>query len=572
MSDSQESEDEEEFDCLLSTEKSTSTAKQYQQHDTDEHAAAVASTFLNTACKAARSFHDRHSSSATTLASPGVVISDSRADCSNFDENATPAALVNSKAATNGVLSSAEYATCTISSQNDTDLQPTHDPLQITGMPSVSEAKEEIELTDCIARELDNAACSGLNDSCWDPIDLFLRDKCGTLNDVCNGSLFADLSFNSDCLVEDCSSAQLLACSDVANEVLSDIHQVGITVADNSNQHTSEFTANPDITPCALTAVERSADVVPISSVGAAADGGNHSQSVVSFQQCEPFYSQASTDYSGVIVSVDGEDKSAIIACNSNAVHQRCVSASASTVISSSEPGDQLSSAVHQAANHNGFHSLMLNSVDEHKSLTVHLDVSDNKLLKPIGTDSIVNNELIVSSSDVKVAFENVPDNCDSLVTESAEDLLLSTATRKRLQPEEFPSCKRFRAEDDCLSAVWLASFDGDVHGNVTDNVDTSVLSAASHSHSHNTSSCDEDLHLSNMDELQNICCCSCKLLHAASSLSYCSDGHACCSTCLQHQVKRLLSAPSKARVFSFVFLFCSLCCIVLSIHDVQCL
>jgi len=523
-------------------EKSAFLAKQHQDHDTDKYAAAVASVFLNATTRTTSISHDTHCNSVTTSATD-VVTEDCGASCSNFHESVSTAALDDLNAATSSILSSVENATCALSSQNDSDsqlAQPKHTCLH--PVPSATEDSEEIKLTDCIASELGSAACDELSDY-WDPIELLLRDKSGTLNDVCNSSLFGDLSFSSECLVEDGGSAQLLACPDVASEVLNNIQKAGM--ADDS-QCTSEFIGNLDVTSCVLAAVVRSADVVPVASIAAATDD-DYDHSVGCFQQSEPSYSQTCVENNSVIVSVDGENasKSASIAVHST-------SASASCNIGNSESGDQLTLAVQQAAN-DSCHFSILNSNDEHKSLCVNLDINDSELVKPVGTDSVDSDELIVPSSDMKVVCEDVRESCDALAMENAKNL--STATRKRLLPEENFVCKRFRAEGDCPSAGWLAAFDSSMHERVSDNVNTSMDSTDSHSLSDTSVA-------NNTDELRNVCCHSCNLPCVASSLSYCTDGHACCLTCLQHQVKRLLSSPSKVRVCSLLC-FSSAACAV---------
>jgi len=356
-----------------------------------------------------------------------------------------------------------------------------------------------------------------------------------------------------------------------------------VRIADDGSQYTSKYVGNVDVASCVL--AEMSADALPV--VSAAADGQSFS-----CQQSVSLCSQTNADNINSFASVDCKHvckRSAVIAATasiSSRRHQRMYASA-----SNSQPGDQLTTDTQHTANDRCHCSTLTSDNEriadsEQKSQSVlRLDVNDNELMKVIATDSVDSTELIIPGSYTQVAQENIQqascDSASSVDIDVVAENSVSTATRKRSPSEEFSSCKRYRAEGACLSPDWLRTLDGStgVRQNVTDIIDcsqSSVLSAAGHLTNCNEDlcesysdelqkincnedlresycnelqkvNCNEDLHEPYCDESQKVCCTCCKSLCVSSSLSYCTDGHPCCLTCIQHQVKRLLSAPSKA-------------------------
>ena len=553
MSDSDASEDGSE--CLTSAER----AQQQQQHVTDEYAAAVAAVFLNTTAKTAQVARSGHDSSVSKLATD-IVHEECEAVCSNLDSNATDTVSDDLNAVTSSVLLSVEHDTCT-GPQNDVQhvdssvqlTQGTYSDLQLVS--STDEATEELQLNDCIASELnsglDSTACSELSD-CVDPIELFTSDNCGALSDVYNGSFIGDLSFINQCLAEDDDSSQLLDYPGEANHVLSDIQKVDVDnrFEGHLNECTNEIIGNHDIASSVLTGDEKSAGLIQIAAAAAAAaddDGDNYDdddddvamdtalqQSDACFTQSLPSHSYTNADSSSVMVLVNCKQPFNGVA---STLYQRSSSFPASFSVSSSQPVNQPASDGHHRVA-----SPCLSSGHQNKSILMHLDLNANELFSLPVTKTAGDEEWLMSGSGIKDADVNV-DSCNVTAVDSdSADNLLSTATRKRLLPEEssYTLCKRFRAESDCLSDGLLTA----VIGNASNcECDTSVVCAVSDVSVAGSGSNEE----SNVDEFDSICCCCSNVQCVVSSLSYCTDGHACCQACLQQQVKRLLSSPSKA-------------------------
>ena len=582
MSDSDASEDGSE--CLTSAER----AQQQQQHVTDEYAAAVAAVFLNTTAKTAQVARSGHDSSVSKLATD-IVHEECEAVCSNLDSNATDTVSDDLNAVTSSVLLSVEHDTCT-GPQNDVQhvdssvqlTQGTYSDLQLVS--STDEATEELQLNDCIASELnsglDSTACSELSD-CVDPIELFTSDNCGALSDVYNGSFIGDLSFINQCLAEDDDSSQLLDYPGEANHVLSDIQKVDVDnrFEGHLNECTNEIIGNHDIASSVLTGDEKSAGLIQIAAAAAAAaaaddDGDNYDddvamdtalqQSDACFTQSLPSHSYTNADSSSVMVLVNCKQPFNGVA---STLYQRSSSFPASFSVSSSQPVNQPASDGHHRVA-----SPCLSSGHQNKSILMHLDLNANELFSLPVTKTAGDEEWLMSGSGIKDADVNV-DSCNVTAVDSdSADNLLSTATRKRLLPEEssYTLCKRFRAESDCLSDGLLTA----VIGNASNcECDTSVVCAVSDvsvAGSGSVVCAVSDVSLassgsvvcavsdvsvagsgsneeSNVDEFDSICCCCSNVQCVVSSLSYCTDGHACCQACLQQQVKRLLSSPSKA-------------------------
>jgi len=533
VSDSDDDDDDDdELECFSSVERSVSAAERQQCCDADEYAVAVAAVFLNTASKTGQ-IHGGSRDSNVRKLPPDEVDEDMKASGNNSDGNLTETVSIDLTTVVSSAESSAECVTCTVQ-QNVSDsepLQSAHTDLQLA--LSATETNEEVELPDCIAREMtegfDSAVYNELTD-CLDPIELLSLDKCEMLNSICNSSFLGDLSFIDECLVEDCGSSQLLACSAADDSLLkADVEAVAAAAGGQSssvNKCTSEITASHDIASHLFPADERSADLLQVSSC---ADDGDDA--------CCQQYSCTSTNSSDVF---DCEH-----ACQSAShVDSSCefTSVSASCNATSSHTDEDSTSERQQAANSCSPSSLVQ---------SVQLDVNGNELCKPTGSDTIVCNDhtSLLLNSHVKVASGSVHGSCNMLTTDSEN--LLSTGTHKRPLPDECSGvvCKRFRAGSDCLDGELLTRFDSctDVHETLTHSSDTAVDSAASYIHSAVSSSHDADVCKPNLVELQHICCCCCKLPCDVSSVSYCTDGHACCITCLQQQVKSLLSSPSKA-------------------------
>ena len=532
VSDSDD-DDDDELESFSSAERSVSAAEQQQCYDADEYAVAVAAVFLNTASKTGQIHGGSRHSNIRNLP-PYEVDEDTEASGNNSDGNLKETMSIDLTTAVSSARSSAECVTCTVQ-QNVSDSEPiqsAHTNLQLA--LSATEANEEVELTDCIAREItegfDSAVYNELTD-CLDPVELLSLDKCEMLNSICNSSFLGDLSFIDECLVEDCGSSQLLACSAADDSLLkADVEAVAAAAGGQSssvNKCTSEITASHDIASHLFPADERSADLLQVSSC---ADDGDDAY-------CQQYSCTACTSSSNVF---DCEH-----ACQSaSRVDSSCefTSVSASCNATSSHTDERSTSERQQAANSCSPSSLVQ---------SVQLDVNGNELCKPTGSDTIVSNDHtpLLLTLHVKVASGNVHGSCNMLTTDSEN--LLSTRTHKRPLPDEFSDvvCKRFRAGSDCLDGELLTRFDSctDVHETLTHSSDTAVVSAASYIHSDVSSSHDADVCKPNLVELQHICCCCCKLPCDVSSVSYCTDGHACCITCLQQQVKSLLSSPSEA-------------------------
>jgi len=462
-------------------------SEKHQQHcDRDQYAAAVAAAFLNTSTKTARLCHSEHDSSASEEHEAVFSISDGSVNKTVSDD-------------LNGVTSS---VTCTERPSDDLVLQPTQTDLQM-----VSSTTKTI-YNDFIAPALAGGLDSSELSDCLNPIDLLSADKNALLSDVCNSSFLGDLSFINECLVEDCDASNLLDYSGEPGDALPYIQKVD---TDNeSKQFASEVLGSDDITSCVLAAVASSSDAADDDAVNT-----DTWQSNACFQQFSVSYSQINTaNGSCMLMPVDCEQGS-----HNTTLHQRTVSVS----INISQPANQLTSQPDQAVSR-PCQFPASNFVGRKKSTSVHVDMNANE------------HELMsaADAGEVKVECDNVQDNCHALDMDTCgDDNLLSAGTHKRLLPEEFsyPVSKIMRSSPDCVSEEWLTSSDASMH-------DTTVLSLP---HSNSSVYSDEGL-----SELHNVCCACCNLPCAVSSLAYCTDGHVCCSTCLQQQVKRLLSAPSK--------------------------
>ena len=556
MSDSDESEDE--LAWLASDERNVQSAKQQQDHATDQYAAAVAAVFLNTTSKVALIPNGTHDSSATKLATD-VARKEHGTAYSNLERNVTEIVSDDLNAISSSALLSSEHATWT-DVQNGINLdlvglQPapsTRVDQQLILSATEAAADEEMKLSDYIVSELSNGlnstACSELN-GYLNSVELLSPDKCGALSDVCDDSFFGDLSFIDECLVEDCGSSQLLGHSSAADDV-NDIQKLDVVNQRSQlNECTSEIVSNHDVS----TTVDKSAAVSQLAAVAGLGDGVEMQQTDACFQQSVQSYSQTSTANSNPIVSVNCERASKPAGHVASTLHQRTLPVSTSASVTGSQLANHLATDDHQAVT---CQSSMPNCEVQSEFISAHLDLLPNELVNLTGTTAIDSDDplqQLVSSSENKVACESTQDSWDMSSMEiGSADNLPSAAPCKRLLAEEFAdaSCKRFRAEADCLSAEWLSVIESSIHENVANNSDMSAISAATQSASDVSmagSSCDEDVQASNADELHNVCCCCCNLPHAVSSLSYCTDGHACCQTCLQHQVKRLLSSLCKA-------------------------
>jgi len=556
VSDSDESEDE--LECLMSLER-----PKQQQHDstvTDQYAAAVATVFLNTTSKTAQIPSGVHDSSVVKLATD-VVREEHGSGCSSEDGHVTESVSDELNEVASSVLLSTEHDTCA-RPENDIDFELAG--LQPTQSKRVSEANEAVDgNNDYIASELidglDSTACSELTD-CLDPIGLLSADNCATLDDVCNVSFLGDLSFINECLVDDCASSELLGYQRAANDVLSDIQLIDVDDQSSQlNKCSSEIIDNYDISSCVLAAVDRSAGLVQMPAATGAADNddnnGDDDGDDIDADNSEPQHSEATCQHSLLSYSQTNADTSSVIVSDAyehvckrgdhvdnDALLHRTSPVSASVNASSLCAVNQQTSERQQTVNSDLCQSYSLDSVDLNICMSMHLDYNANELMNLTAIDTANSDKLSLSSAGVEAASENVQVRGDVSATEIASDENLpSTATRKHLLSEELSHalCKRFRAENDCLTGDWWAGFDGSTHGGISD---TCVVSTATDTNvsSSCTAGSDEDGSL-------NSCCSCCKLPCVLSSLLYCTDGHACCQTCLQHQVKRLLSTPSKA-------------------------
>jgi len=528
VSDSDKSEDE--LESLESVERSVFSTKQQDHCITDQYATAVAAVFLNTTSKTGQLPSKGHDSCVTKLAS--TVNEDRGGDCSLLNENTSEIIVGDFNAATSSLPELVTFS----GQQRSHELGPvptTHtDPLL---MSSGIATYEERKLAESIASELtcglDSATYNELTDC------LLSASNYDTFSDVCNGSFLGDLSFLDECLVKDCgSSLQLLTGED--NDVLSDIPIVEVTDQSNQlNEHGSDTIVSSSL--CAVSIVE------------AASVANCNDQSKACFQQSVLSFSQSNSENSSLLVSECCRPvyEPANCVVTGNTVRCKSESVCPSFKLNTSQAADCLASdclasETLQPAN-SPCPPLMLSSTEVQYKF-MHLDVNANELVKLAGTDTIDSDEVKVCSSQMKVTSEN--DSCDILATQtgSTAGKLQSTGACKRLLLEEFSDvlCKRFRAEaeSEFLCADWLTMFE-----NVPGSCTTAAVSAASNALDNVNRSGDVQPE-SNADELlQKICCCSCNLPHVVSLLSYCSDGHACCMTCLQRQVKRLLSSASKA-------------------------
>jgi len=549
VSDSDET--EEEFDSLMSVARYDLSAKHQQHHATDQYAAAVAAVFLNTTSKTAQIPRDRHNSSLPKPATD-TVRDEHGSQCSNVHADVAELLVASDDitAVSSSEPLSQEHVTCAVHQNNVSlelvGLQPIHST-HTNQQPSssASEADEEVKLDDHIAselnNELDSTACNELS-------EMLSPDKCGSLSDLCNGSFLGDLSFINECLVEDCGSPQLLEHAVGADDVFRDIQDIHVNNQSiQLNESTSEVSSNHDVTCCVLSAVDRSAGLSQVATAAAAADEDDDDdvnaevqQSVASFQQCVLSYSQTSVDSSSVNCEHTCKPANHIVSI----LHQTAVSDS--TPVSVGVSSLQSVSSLTPEMQHtliSQSQSSLLNSDDHNKPITEQLDVNANELVNQTGTNAFDSDKLLVSGPDMKLSGDGRQDSCcDVLAVEvDSSQHLMSADTRKRLLPEEFSHalCKRFRADSDWLSAEWLKVLDGSMCDAASD---TSAACSSGQSQSDvsvASSGCDEDV-------LKSPVCCCCNLPCDMSSLS-CTAGHACCQTCLQRQVKRLLSSPSKA-------------------------
>jgi len=518
VSDSDEPEDI--VERLTSAER---CAKRQQSDASERYAAAVAAVFLNTTAKTRRIARQKHDVAAAKLATH-VVDKHLGVGCSRVDGNITEISLDDlnaSNVVTSSVPSSEERVTLSdvYNDSNSERIKLANDNLLLT--PFANEANEAVKMTDSIAAELnvglDGTVCNELTD-CLDPMELL--DKCESLPNVCDGSFLGDLSFIDECFVEDCGSPQMLPCSSTdSTDALSHDLQ---TVAVNNHNIVELNKCSVDIVgaSCLIPAIERSSDSVQISSVAVP----NNSQSDVSLQQAVSSFAQNNTKCSSVLISCNCD-----LACVAVS-HVDTICCSYGSITSVSAPtDDQSASEMHQACD-SLCQTSLLTSVDGQKSFSVNHGLTTNEPPKQTLGDNMDGCELLRLSS-VNAAG-------DVLATDvgPAVNLLL---TGKRQLPDDFAdvASKRFRANNDHLSAELLTAFDGET---VTDNCDAAVIST-------HTGSYDVDSHKSVVNILANVCCCNCRQPLDVSSVSYCSDGHACCMACLQHQVKKLLSLPSKA-------------------------
>lgn len=495
VSDSDDSENE--SDCLSSSE-------QQDCPGADDHAAeAVAAVFLNTASTAGHIHSGSDASADRKLPLDHVVNEDTAASSSSLDGNVTETMLIDLTIVTSSVPSSVECATCA----RQQSVSATHSDLQVA-LPA-TEANEEMKVGNCIAAQLangfDSAVCSELSDFLG-PIELLSLDKCETLNDVCNSSFLGDLSFIDECLAKDCASLQMLDCSnaDVLRHELATDSQ-----SDEFNKctSTSEISGSHNVL---LPAVERSADLVQMSS---------DADEDVDDGRCQKLCSHASTANN---ISVTESVDSCKSASNVDSICKfTSVSASGNVITDEHLTSERAHTACCQSAD---------------------LDLNANELWKPTVTDTIVSSDQTLSS-DMKVTSGNIHSSYNVLTADVGQlENLLSTRTEKRPHADEccHVMCKRRRVNDGELLTVSAGSTNN-VCERGTNNSDTTVHSADSclYRSTHSDGS--------HLVELRSICCSSCKLLSDVLSMSYCTDGHACCITCLQQQVKSLLSSPSKA-------------------------
>jgi len=553
VSDSDESVDEVEL-CLTSVERRAS--EQARCHAADEYAAAVAAVFLNTTSKTSQINSNGHDSGVRMLLADAPN-KDTAVDCNSSDGNMTEFTGTLNDLATeaSSVPSSAECVTST-GAQNDSDLEPVkfaHTDLHLASR--AMELDEEMRLSDCIAVELADALDSSELNDCLDPVELLSLDTgCETFNDVCNSSFLGNLSFIDECLInEDCASSQLLACSTADSDALKDDVQQMITNQSQSDNLNNCSSDHSNIVSELIHSVERSThDLIEMSSV---ADDNSDDACC---QQSLPLCSISSN----VIALVDSK----LASCVDSSCQFTPVSASFDT--SSSQADEYLTSESHQAA---AVSSTMT---------PVHVDLNDNELCtkptlytdclassddselctKPtLYTDCLASSDdlLLMHSSHVTVASSVTQASCNMLATHADVgqcENLLPVRTHKRLLSDECSNmaCKRFRVDSDCLDEELSTAFNSStgICETVMNNSDTNVVSAAD-----DVSSTDsDDVLKSNLSQLQSVCCCSCQLQCDVSSVSYCTDGHACCIACLQQQVKSLLSSPSKARMLSLLF------------------
>ena len=676
VSESAESEDE--LECLMS--------QQSYEHVTDQYAAAVAAVFLNTTCKSSQISCDEQHSSVHKPATD-VMHREHSSQCSNVNADVAEVVSDDLTVVPSSVLLSTEHVTGA-EPQNDVELELVGvQPVQSAQrdeqlMSSVSEASEEVKLDEYIASELDSTSYNELS-------ELLSPDQCASLNDLCNGSFLGDLSFISECLVEECASPQFLQHATGADDVLRDIHNIRVDNessdihhihvnnesrdihnihvdnidnihvdnessdihdihvdnidnihvdnessdihdihvdnessdihnihvdnessdihnihvdnensdihdihvdnidnihvdnihnihVDNESSHLNvsnrEVISNDDITSCVSVAVDRSADLVQVAATVAAAaaaaaataaaaaaadddddvdDGGGDNdnlnaevqQSVASVQQSALFYSQTNDNISNVNSEHTYKPDNDVV----STLHQTTFSVSASVSISSVQSFNALMTDRQQAVI-SQCQSSLLNSEDQNKPISVQLDMNANELVTQTCTNTVDNDKLLVSGSDMEVAIESVQNTCNDVLAMDIDNTqhLLTAGTRKRSQPDEFSYalCKRFRADSDLLSAEWLR---------MLDNSDTDTVCQ---SQNESISGSDQDINMS------DVCCCSCHLPCDTSSVSYCTAGHACCQTCLQRQVKRLLSSPSKVSLLCLSVSDCMSVCL----------
>jgi len=251
---------------------------------------------------------------------------------------------------------------------------------------------------------------------------------------------------------------------------------------------------------------------------------------------CQQSLCSSSSSSSDVIAFVDCKSASCVdVGCE-------LTSACASLNKSSSHADERLMSESHPAA---------VAAVSAVK--LEHLDVNANELCgePTLCTDTVINDDhmLLMPHSDVTVTSGNIRESCNMLTTVAADvqNLPPPARTHKRLLPVDGSdvACKRRRADDDCVDGRLLTTFNHSTNTceTTTNNLDSTLVSAAYDDVS------TDDMYKSNYGAhlWRSICCCSCRSVCDVSSLTHCTDGHACCITCLQQQVKTLLSSPSKA-------------------------
>jgi len=552
VSDSDENEDE--FESLVSMAR----YDHQQHHVTDQYAAAVAAVFLNTTSKTAHISRDGHHSSVPKPATD-TVREEHRSQCSDVNADVSEIASDDMAAVSSSVPSSKEHVRCA-GHQNDVNvelagLQPIHSTHTNQHPSSFAlEADEEIKLGDHIASELNNGLDST---ACNELSEMLSPDKCGSLSDLCNGSFLGDLSFINECLVEDCGSPQLLEHAVGADDVFRDIHNIHVNnQSSHLNESASDIISSHAVTSCVLSAADQSAGLLQVATaatVAAAAGDDNDDndddvnaevqQSVASFRQSVLCYPQTNVDISSVNCEHTCKQANHVV---SN-LDPTTFSVSAPVAVSSLQSVSPLTPETQQTVIGQS-QSTLLSSDDHSKPIMVQLDINANELVNQTDTNAFDSDKLLVTGPEVKLASDGIQDSCCGVLAAEVDSTQhsMSAGSRKRLLPEEFSYalCKRFRADSDWLSAEWLKMLDGSM---CDADSDTSVPVLCSAGQSQNdvsvaSSGCDEDVHRSNV-----CCCCCCNLPCNVSSLSYCTAGHACCQTCLQHQVKRLLSSPTKA-------------------------